>query len=366
MSDDDNKHSLVPVHDATLDTSRPKAARVLPKMVSETLALAREVPLFKILEHEWCQPDYTQILIWAEQLGLEPQEVVRRLIDGRDSGTECRDGKILNLKLDLGTFPVPEFRWADGLQIKELHIIDSDPDGPVPGAPESWYEWIKQRVDYDRLQPDGPTPESWFNWLKETEIKQPGYSDESSTRSYIKGWVHSHGRRLSPAIKLRLPNLRTLDCSHLLIDELDLQGSPFLEVLLCSYNRLKQLDLSPIPLLRRLDCSSNKIRWLSTEAASALIYLDCASNELRDLDLAGLTNLQYLDCGANNIHELDLSAVPNLEHLSCDINQLPELDIRMLQKLKKLSYGNDDLDPEESANYPESVRLIQRSDQQFT
>ena len=83
MDADDHSRSLIPLPDASLAVARPEGGRVLSELLSDTLALARGEPLRKIGEYEWCEPDYRQILLWAEQLALEPEEVIRRLLDRR-------------------------------------------------------------------------------------------------------------------------------------------------------------------------------------------------------------------------------------------------------------------------------------------
>ena len=40
------------------------------------------IPLrFRIGDYDWCEPDYRQILILAEETGLKPDEVIARLLD---------------------------------------------------------------------------------------------------------------------------------------------------------------------------------------------------------------------------------------------------------------------------------------------
>ena len=134
MNSDDPTRSLIPLPDASLALARPEGERVLSEMLSDTLALARGEPLRKIGEYEWCEPDYRQILLWAEQLALEPEEVIRRLLDttslswdlveGQEDWqpTTFCDGRIVKLNWDLELLPLKVFEWVDGLEIEYLRF----------------------------------------------------------------------------------------------------------------------------------------------------------------------------------------------------------------------------------------------------
>jgi len=240
MTDAENNRSLVPLPDATLALARPEAGSVLSKMVRETLDVARGMPLFKLGEYEWCEPDFRQILLWAEQLALEPEEVIRRLLDersakpipsdlramSREAGNDpddtegimfkiwpttlFRDGRIVKLNWDCDLLPLSDFRLAGDLKIKCLRI--------VPGE----------------------------------------YPKFVST------------------VQLSLRTLTTLCLENLGIRELDLSDVSYLEFLCCSKNELATLDLSGVPKLE---------------------YLDCRINQLSELDIRPLLNLERLEYG---------------------------------------------------------------------
>jgi len=64
--------------------------RILDEMVEETLALGRkeavaQTPQFRIGDYHWCEPDYRQILVWAEALKMKPLTVIEKLIAGEES-----------------------------------------------------------------------------------------------------------------------------------------------------------------------------------------------------------------------------------------------------------------------------------------
>ena len=80
------ENALVPRPSSAVEKAVPGVKRILSGMVSDTLALAKEqralAPTkFRIGDYEWCEPDYRQILIWAEETGLKPEEVIARLLD---------------------------------------------------------------------------------------------------------------------------------------------------------------------------------------------------------------------------------------------------------------------------------------------
>jgi hypothetical protein len=322
MTEDENNHLLIPLPDGSLATARQKPSRVLSEMVEQTLALARQVPLFKIGDHEWCEPDYRQILIWARALDLEPEEVIRRLINERslfwtwsgtgdsvkfsdpspqESGgnhyryeneTTFQNGKLVSLNWDFDLLPLTVFEWVEGLDIEHLRIV---------------------------TRPTRANP-----------ISQ---------------------------LRLSLPKLRTVDCDHLGIENLDLSQVPLLEVLSCGGNRLTQLDLSNVHSLQQLFCWENDLETIDLSKALNLTTLECSNNPLSDLNLSGLLSLEEvfcsecrltcmnlsslpklrnLECWDNQLENLDLTGVPNLESLYCSGNRLRKLDIEDMSSLRSL------------------------------
>jgi hypothetical protein len=281
MTDDEDR-SLVPLADATLALARPEAGSVLSKMVCETLTLARRVPLFKIGEYEWCEPDYRQILLWAQQLALEPEEVIRRLMDRRSlhrpdmdsrvyQETVFENGRIVKLNWDFALLPLAVFEWVEDLDIDYLRVVSSQYD---PNA--------------------------------------------------------------TPVLKLSLPRLRELICSAVPLSELDLSHVPCLEILNCSHNRLTVLDLSHVPMLTELSCQDNGLTGLDVSHTRRLTTLGCFGNKLTELDLSNLSELTWLACGQNNLTTLELSSVPNLRELYCNNNRLRKLDLSFGSELESL------------------------------
>src|SRR6266540_2401283 len=87
-----NDFELVPRPPSALDKAEPRVKRILSGMVAETLALVHKdqaVPpagmfpgTFRIGDYYWYDPDYRQILLWANALGTDPKSVVDRLRAG--------------------------------------------------------------------------------------------------------------------------------------------------------------------------------------------------------------------------------------------------------------------------------------------
>jgi hypothetical protein len=84
MNEKDEK-ALVPRPLSAVEKAVPGVKRILSAMVDDTLALAEQrapaMEKFRIGDYEWCEPDYRQILIWSEETGLKPEEVIARLFD---------------------------------------------------------------------------------------------------------------------------------------------------------------------------------------------------------------------------------------------------------------------------------------------
>ena len=327
MTEQDNSHSLIPRPDVSLANTAAGPKRILSAMVGDALALGREEAVaqsarFRIGDYIWCEPDYRQILLWAETLKMEPLTVIEHLLDdGTFLGirgpayspehtlARFKDGRIETLHLDRRLLPLRKFRWVEGLQITSLKFKR-------------------------RHQPE---------------------------------WQVS-------ALPLPLPHLKSLSCVYIGLTELDLSTVPNLDDIWCDDNELVELDLSHVPNLTAIDCSGNELTELPLSHVPKLTYLSCGGNELTklgisntpelnvlwcafnqlsELDLSCVPKLKDLDCAGNEITELDLSHVPNLTELQCLKTRIAELDIRPLLFLEKLRYDE------------RYTRLIQRPDQKF-
>ncbi|MEQ1935121.1 MAG: hypothetical protein ABL962_14775, partial [Fimbriimonadaceae bacterium] len=273
----DEKLPLIVHHGSGLATVGPQSGRIVAEMVSEALVLSRAsevksaalVPPFRIGEHDFREPDYQQIQLWAESLGLEPVAVIERLLttpawkSREQYKTQLVNGRIVRLYWDVALLPLVNFEWVEGLAIESIDFFV--PKDLVPKV-----------------------------------------------------------RRLS----LRLPELRYLDCSGMGLISLDLSAVPYLTVLRCFSNQLTQLDLSGVSQLTELWCLFNHLSELDLSTVPRLTTLCCYNNRISVLNLSAVPQLKVLRCAYNQLTELDLSLVPQLTELSCINNQLTELDIR--------------------------------------
>jgi Leucine-rich repeat (LRR) protein len=317
MPDDEHKRSLIPLPDGTFVAARQEPSRVLSEMVGQTLALARKVPLFKIGEYVLWELDYRQILLWAEMLTLEPEEVIRRMLaigsrfigrerEGEDIryhvATDSRNGRLTSLNWDLGLLPISEFKWIDGLEIEHLRIT-----GSCSGRRE---------------------------------------------------------KATIAALNVNLPKLRVLECDDIGLHELDLSRVPALTTLNCNRNQLTTLDLAHVPQLVELRCEDNQLKTLDLSPVHKLDALWCGKNPFSDLDLSktpllyklacdgsGFTKLDFskvpalhvLFWGDSGLTEIDLSHVPMLEKLACDGNALTQLDLSAVPMLKTIWCNDNQL-----------------------
>lgn len=271
MTDEENSRSLIPIPDRSLENTAG-ARRILSTMVGETLALAREEAetvanasrMFKIGAYEWCEPDYRQILAWAEALTLDPESVVQRLLDDRSirasvgrfppwAGTRFEAGKLIALHWDLDHLPLEHFRWVDGVDILFLSFS---------------------------------------------------------------AHCFSNGNRPVKTLQLPFPNLRRLSCGNLGLRELDLTRVGKLEGLDCCRTHIAHLDLSCVPLLKELDCSETHVSELDLAHTPMLTYLECNGTNIAALDLSSIPNLGSLCCWETRVSELDLRSVPLLLSLA--------------------------------------------------
>lgn len=307
--------SLVPRPSHELTAPRIGQNRILGEMVEQTLALGREEAVaqtarFWIGEYAWCEPDYGQILLWAEALKIKPITVIEKLIATGERSSKIADGRMLSLCWDLVELPLSDFRFVGGVAMEALHLWDSMSPG-------------------ERLL------------------------------AAIFGPVrHPMLRHYSPIVCLReitlvRPSFRNLDCRGCGIQVLTVSGSRELTKIRCTDNKMKKLTLFDVPSLSSLSCAGNQLAELDLARVPNLTELCCYRNRLKGLDLSHIPSLTKLSCGKNQIPKLDLSYVPNLTKLDCDENPLPELDIRPLLSLETLSYDKH------------STRLIQRPDQNF-
>lgn len=354
---DEDKQSLIIHPGSGLAHAGPQGRRIVAEMMNEALTLSREakndktpsmeqltglaaahlakqaaakaasltpaqpavlVPRYRIGEHEFCEPDYRQILEWASAMKMEPGVVVWRLLerplwasDGLvisiDIFTEVRDGRLVKIRWDFDSLPLTEFRINHELCVEELQLYNQHAD-------------------------------DWNLGFALPRLRILICSECSIAKLDLSG----------------VPQLTTLNCDGNQLAELDLSNVPQLAKLFCHGNRLTELDLSGVPQLTTLCCWRNQFTELDLSGVPLLVELHCGNNQLTGLDLSGVPQLTGLQCEKNQLTELDLSRLPLLTYLRCSGNQLTKLDICLLRNLIELYYYDD-----------HKTRLIQRPDQHF-
>jgi Leucine-rich repeat (LRR) protein len=364
MNDDDNERSIVPVPEASLALAGTAAGRVLSEMVGETLALARREALaavgeqvqarFKIGEYKWREADHRQILIWANALELQPEEVIRRLLAGNDPenpkwiDTVFTDGTILKLHWDFALLPLERFEWVAGLGTTQLAFTGT-PRKPISLALRL-PSLTALRCPAVGLRELDLTcvpmlTELWCSNNQLTEI------DLSAVPMLTR--LYCEDNQLRELDLSAVPMLTNLWCESNHLTKLDLSAVPVLTELSCFSNQLTEIDLSAVPVLTELWCGNNQLTEIDLSGVPVLTKLFCGENQLRELDLSNVTMLTHLQFNSMHFTDIDLSRVPMLTHLMCGSNQLKELDIRPLLNLEKLKCDFI------------STKLIQRPDQHF-
>jgi hypothetical protein len=287
MSADDNQESssndLVPRPGTGLAETGRRKHPVLARMSRDLLARAEAQGLstarYRLGKYVFREPDYRQILDWAEALGKAPEWVLEQLEES---------------KLEPG-------KWEDWEPI--TFVVE---DGAIRSL-----VW-----DFDRL------PQALNSWTNGLLIKNFG----------LKGKYPDFEQVLT----LSLPYLRNLYCCELGITQLNLSNTPKLTMINCRSNRLASLDLSATPKLTKIDCSDNLLTALSLFNLSNLKELNCTSNQLAEIELFSVPKLTRLACGWNSLTELNISMVPDLIHLWCSANRISELDLSLVPKLTRL------------------------------
>ena len=279
MADEENNKALVKRSEGGLTTSGRKTTGIMTRMTGDWLAAAKSSGAiakderFRIGDYEFRKPDYEQILRWAYDLSLTPEEIIEQLsgqsyrndVMGVEFEFSATDGSIRSLILNFEALPLNSFDWVPSLKIERLAITN----------------W-KLGVPHQLTAP--------------------------------------------------LPQLDALFCDACGITEIDLGGSPKLSVISVHNNRLSKLDLSRTNGLRHLWCTSNQIAELDLSNVPELTELWCHGNQLTELDLSNVPELTKLYCSMNQITELDVADVPGLKSLLCRSNPIRSLNLKR-QKL---------------------------------
>lgn len=326
--------ALVPRPPSAVEKVAPGAKRILSGMMADCTSTARTLasreqraPIstrFRIGEYEWCEPDYQQILIWAVETGLKPEEVVTRLLDQQPSfypffdGPPFANGRLLKVNFDLRLLRCGRLEWVNGLEITHLHFIGAS--GEVP------------------LSDLGMLPLARLVWLSCSEL---GLTRLNLTKVPKLEYLDCLGNRLAELQLHCVPQLTSLLCSENELAELKLNQTSNLHFLSCGQNRLTQLDLSGLHRLKAVFCGKNKLTELKLTDLPTLASLHCEENSIHELDLAEVPELHSLDCSRNQISKLDLNQCPKLRSLLCYRNRLTWLDLSSVQELKYLDCADN-------------------------
>ena len=299
---------------------------VAERMVSELLDLARQSSAkqarkkVRLGSMELCEPDYAQIVNWADRLGCDPVSLLTDILGFSDfDGNKSRivDGTLVELVWN-GDLPLESFAWEAGLQLTKLTIINRMPSG-----------YAQHKLPSLRI-------------------------------------LNAFGLDLSELDLSPFPNLEMLRCDQNVLTQLQLAATPKLIHLDCCDNELFELDLSCVPNLRTLNCAANNLHELSLSAALsleevccslnqiwdldaseniALVSLNCESNYLENLPLPLHSRLQKLVCGNNNLKVLDLTGCDALESLWCERNVFEEINIGPCPALHEIKCYPDQFQP---------------------
>lgn len=381
-----DKLPIIPRSDPNITADRRPAGRIVDEMVDGFLSLSRsdrdvhdaQLARFIIGKHEFHESDYRQVLLWAEDMKLEPSLVVERLlaspakeVDG-PTPTQILDGRFIKISWDMALLPLESFEWVEGLLIEEIAFIATEGHEAVaktlaPPLPElrvlrcpnmgivildlslaPKLTELNCRGNYIGELDLFDVPNLRVLDCRDNELRKLHFPTASQLTSI--SCCRNHLRDLDLST---VSQLKTLFCLSNTITVLHLSGLSFLSGLFCSDNQLTAIDLTTVPQLEALYCDGNHLTEINLSPVPQLKALTLGGNPITKLDLSSVPLLAMLFCGATLLTQIDLSCVPNLGCLLCKNIDLPILDIRGLRALEILEYA------------PEHTRLIQRPDQNF-
>jgi Leucine-rich repeat (LRR) protein len=349
---EDKTNSLIHRPGSGLTGSVRGSNPILKRMTQDVLARAQDNQMsharFRIGDYLLRQPDYRQIVYWADELNMTPEALLAVLAETLLEPDDCNfepvsfsmaDGAIVSLAWDLerlGNIPAD---WEPGLLIRTLGFFGEVSDAHILIRPI--LSKLKALICY---------------------VVGPFFSEESNLLvdlSGVTGLIELHciGH---PIIKIDLSpvsELTKLECSVNYHNEIDLSLVPKLKELVCMYNELTDLDLSSVQGLIKLQCAGNHLKNLNLSTLTELRELDLWNNQLTKLDLSNVSGLTELCCGVNSLTQLDLSPVPGLVWLCCKENQLTELDLSLTPRLTKLYCGRNKLTQLDLSPVPALVEL---------
>ena len=412
---DDDRRSLVPRSPGSVAQTEGKALGVASRMTQGVLRVIQgeerslSPARFRIGNYDFRAPDYQQILLWGNALGIRPERVVLILAEAkfpfswedRDSCLhslsrsydeliefQVENGAITSMVIDLDLLPLDKLEWVPGLVLETVgfyHSYRKPSFEFVPLLPETVRQVVIGDLGIQKLSlantPNLTHFVCWGNPLGELDL--------SRVPELVK--LHVAECELETLDLAPVGKLTHLNCQGNRLRALKLMPVRELEFLNCRQNGIFKLSLRSVPKLREIHCGENRftklvfpyfrdlgvllcdggfwregrLRELRIPELPNLVELNCEYNRLQELDLCGVPRLRILCCEDNEIAKLDLSSVPELVEFSGEKNRFEEISLSGLRRLQYVSIlGNpllvvDFKDLPEGAWYciPKSTRI---------
>jgi Leucine-rich repeat (LRR) protein len=272
-----NDFALVRKPASAVEKVAPGAKRILSGMVTDTLALTR----FRLGEYEWCEPDYRQILLWADETKKSPTEIIKRLIECKST---IQDGRFIEIHWPDGSMWVKKISFVPCLKIKVFHVEGGS--------------YLVANLNMQK------NPANKLSDFQVSKINLAGLQD-----------------------------LEVLAVSMQLLEELDLNPTSNLKYLRCESNSLSRINFAGCQNLAEIYLRNNFLSEIDLSNLPALKSLECNQNRLSSLDLFGAPALEYLDCRENRWGVGDYDRMNSWELYPMEI-----LDITPLKNLRVLKY----------------------------
>jgi Leucine-rich repeat (LRR) protein len=216
----------------------------LSEIISRSLAHIQEskalATLHRIGECELYGPDYRLVCAWAEELQVDPNTFLEKLL------------------------------WCRNPIYKRGEVDDYDHP----------YIWFKEDGRFEHLEfpPSDYFPDLHFPKIKGLKLESLDWSGKEPLDLDLFPELNHfmyHGSEFELLELFRIPKLTSLYCANNQLTKLDLSAAPNLRKLSCQGNQLTSLDLSQVTDLEELDCSRNKLQEIDIRPLLKLHILRC-------------------------------------------------------------------------------------------
>ena len=239
------------------------------------------------------------------------------------------------MKKKLVSFAIAVSMIAQLMPISVVHAQSGTPVSELYFPDEEFRAYVKNTLDTNK---DGYLSETEVYSVKTIDCSNLGIENLEGIECFV--------------------NLKNLNCSHNMIDEVDTGYLTELESLDCSWNAISELNLGSNQKLKKLVCSYNSLSSLSLASCPEIEWLECDFNEnLTWFDITfepkGTYNyssktLKHLSCaqydnyapGSSNRGSFDGYYFFNLEYLDLSGNPISYLNLQDIEKLKVLRCKN--------------------------